>query len=356
MTTSSPIRGRLARPLFIATLSLLAICRPFTVYAQSTATTFTNPLLPSGADPWVVQHNGWYYVTHTTGNNIRLYRTRTMTALANAEWKTIWTPPATGDHAKELWAPEVHFVNGRWYCYYAADDGNNHHHRMWVLENTSDDPFAGTWTDKGKVALADDTWAIDGTLLSHRGKLYFAWSGWEGDKNVSQDIYITRMRDPLTPEGPRVRISRPELPWEVHGFAAGNTPTVNEGPQFIAHGNRVYIVYSASGCWTDHYALGLLTANAKADLLDRASWKKTPEPVFATDAGAQAFGPGHCSFFTSPDGKEHWLFYHANPGAGQGCGGRRSARIQPFTWKKDLPVFGKPAALDTPLAKPSGEK
>src|SRR5690606_3359152 len=118
--------------------------------------TFTNPLVTLGPDPWVIQKDGWYYVTHTTGKDLRLYRTRAMSRLREAEMKTVWTPPATGMNSKQIWAPEIHFLEGKWYFYYAADDGDNANHRMWVLENASADPFSGTWVDKGKLALPDD--------------------------------------------------------------------------------------------------------------------------------------------------------------------------------------------------------
>jgi GH43 family beta-xylosidase len=57
---------------------------------------FTNPLLPSGADPWVVAHNGTYYVTHSTGKDLKLYRTSDVSQLSKAQSKIVWTPPATG--------------------------------------------------------------------------------------------------------------------------------------------------------------------------------------------------------------------------------------------------------------------
>jgi len=44
-------------------------------YAQDT---FTNPLLPSGADPWCVYKDGFYYYTNTTGRNITLWKTMNM--------------------------------------------------------------------------------------------------------------------------------------------------------------------------------------------------------------------------------------------------------------------------------------
>jgi GH43 family beta-xylosidase len=313
---------------------------------------FRNPVLPSAPDPWVLQMDEWYYFTHTTGNSIRLYRSKKMSDLTNAEVKTVWSPPSSGMNSKNIWAPEIHFVNDKWYFYYAADDGNNSNHRIWVLENTSADPFQGTWIDKGQLPLPDGKWAIDGSIFEFQGNLYFLWSGWEGDTDVRQDIFIVKMKDPLTPEGDRITLSIPEHAWEK----SGSPPAVNEGPQFIHYEDKIFISYSASGCWTDDYSLGLLSADASSDLLDPASWVKSPEPVFTSNTSGQAFAPGHNSFFKSPDGKEDWIIYHANSSAAEGCGNKRSFRIQKLTWDDNgFPVFGRPVALSTYIPKPSGE-
>ncbi|MEJ1237535.1 glycoside hydrolase family 43 protein [Chryseolinea sp. T2] len=322
--------------------------------AQST---FTNPLLPSGPDPWNIYVDGYYYYTNTLGNRVDIWKTKDLSQLKTAERKTIWTPPPNTMYSKQLWAPEIHHLNGKWYAYFAADDGNNDHHRMYVLENSSSDPMTGTWNFKGKVADQDDKWAIDGSVFEHHGKLYFIWSGWEGDKNGRQDIYIAEMENPWTIRGRRVRISKPELDWERHGDLNNpNDPPhvdVNEGPQFLKHGKNVFIVYSASACWTDFYALGMLQADKSADLLDPSSWKKSEKPVFNQSTANGVFAPGHNSFFKSPDGQEDWILYHANDESGQGCGNKRSPRAQKFTWMNDLPVFGEPLKAGVPLPAPS---
>jgi GH43 family beta-xylosidase len=223
---------------------------------------------------------------------------------------------------------------------------------MFVLENSSADPTTGTWIFKGKIADPTDKWAIDGTVLELNGQLYFLWSGWEGDVDVRQDIYIARMSDPWTIQGNRVLISSPTLGWETIG-----NPDVNEGPEIIKNAaGRVFLVYSASGCWNDDYALGMMTLRAGGDPMNPSDWTKNAAPVFTKNTGGGAFGPGHNSFFKSVDGTEDWILYHANPQTGQGCGDMRSPRIQKFTWNGDgTPNFGTPVSIGAAITKPSGE-
>src|SRR5690606_39381391 len=109
------------------------------------AQTFTNPILPSGADPFCVFVDGYYYYTQTRGNRIDLWKTKDLSRLATAEYKTIWTPPMHKMYSKNIWAPEVHYLQGKWYVYFAADDGNNKNHRMYVIENKNSDPFSQHW-------------------------------------------------------------------------------------------------------------------------------------------------------------------------------------------------------------------
>ena len=350
-------------------MNRLAIVLSFLMLCQCTASrkgsvaaqqTFTNPLLPSGPDPWVIEKDGYYYYTHTTGSRLNIWKTKDITDLANAERKTVWVPPAGTAYSREIWAPELHFIRGKWYMYFAADDGQNRNHRMYVIENSAADPLQGTWTFKGKVADPSDKWAIDGSVFEHNKQLYMIWSGWEGDQNIKQDIYIARMKDPWTIDGHRKRISSPNFQWEKNADTSASRrslPDVNEGPQILRHKNKLFIVYSANGCWTDHYALGLLSTSMKSNLMDSASWNKDPQPVFVSAPEREVYAPGHNSFFKSIDGKEDWIIYHANPRPKLGCGNARSPRTQKFTWRADgKPDFGVPVKPGVALAVPSGNR
>jgi GH43 family beta-xylosidase len=330
-----------------------------------------NPLLNSGPDPWITYRGGFYYYMNTTANSLKIWKTRSLADLAHAESKAVWLPPASGPYSRDVWAPELHFLRGKWYIYFAADAGTNASHRIWALENDSADPLSGEWRMKGKVADASDRWAIDATVFEEGSRMFMIWSGWEGDTNVAQNLYIAELSDPWTIKGPRVKISSPEYPWEKVGdLTARRNPEenpglnrldpphveVNEGPEILRHGENIFVIYSAAGCWTDFYSMGLLAARAGGDLLNPASWKKSPIPVFWQSARANAYGTGHGSFFQSPDGTEDWMLYHANPQPSQGCGGHRSPRAQRFTWNADgTPDFGRPIGIGVPLDAPSGE-
>jgi GH43 family beta-xylosidase len=337
----------------------------FTVFSSgscqnqnSDVRTFTNPLLPAGADPWIIQKDGYYYYSSSSGGRLVLRKTKNPADLKTSDQVTIWTPPQGTSYSKELWAPELHFIQGKWYVYFAADDGNNSNHRMYVIENSSPDPTLGAWEFKGKVSDPSDKWAIDGSVFEYSGKLYMIWSGWEGDVNGQQNIYIARMKDPWTIDSDRVRISSPGYAWETVGDL--NNPNdvahvnVNEGPVALIHNGKLFVIYSASGCWTDNYCLGMLTFAGKDDLLDPVVWIKNPLPVFRQKPESGVYAPGHNSFFMSPDGKEHWILYHANSASGQGCGRFRSPRAQMFTWKNDgTPDFGEPVKQDIAIPVPS---
>lgn len=338
---------------FVCGLAL--VCALLPLSAQH-AGTFQNPLLPSGPDPWVVEDGGFYYYMNTTGSNLTIRRTRNLADLASADVRVVWTPPATGPYSKQLWAPELHRLNGKWYIYFAADGGKNEGHRIYVVENASANPLDGTWTFKGKVADATDKWAIDATVFIERGQNYILWSGWEGDRDGDQRLYIAHLRNPWTIDSPRTEISRATHPWEQVGDLPNRADTphvnVNEGPEILQHAGRTFLTYSASGCWTDFYELGLLEQTPGSDPLAADSWVKTNDPVFRGDSAAGVVAPGHNSFFRATDGTD-WLVYHANSAPHQGCGPRRSPRMQPFTWKADgTPDFGTPVNPSTPLHRP----
>ena len=207
--------------------------------------------------------------------------------------RIVFSPPRGTAYSRDLWAPELHHLDGRFYLYVAADDGHNATTACTCSRATAT-TLSSRSVFKGRIGDATDRWAIDGTVLAMPdGRRYFVWSGWEGREDVVQSLYIAPMSNPWTICGERVRISTPDHAWERVGW-----PLVNEGPT-VLHGRdgRVFVAYSASGSWTDDYCLGLLTLVGRDPLLP-SSWLKMPRPVFASSG--QVFGPGHACFVDRP--------------------------------------------------------
>lgn len=318
-------------------------------------TTFTNPLLSSGPDPWVIKKDSFYYYSNTSGDRIRLWRTKSMSQLSSAANQTIFTKPATGLNSQNIWAPELHFLDGKWYAYYTAGASTDQStQRLFVLENSSVDPWVGTWIDKGKISdPAADFFAIDATVFDYNSNRYIIWSGNASATDKTQRLYISRLLNPWTLASGRIIISSPQYSWEM----IGSPPAVNEGPEILkGPTGKIFLVYSASGCWTDDYSLGIMTLRDTGDPMNAADWSKTSTPVFTKNPSGLVYGPGHNAFFKSPDGSEDWIIYHANTSSGQGCGDTRNPRMQKFTWNGDgTPNFGQPLATGLAIKKPSGE-
>ncbi|MGO4184046.1 family 43 glycosylhydrolase [Paenibacillus sp. MCAF9] len=312
--------------------------------------TFKNTLASMDTpDPSIIYVNGFYYMTFThNGTDIMLMKSRSLD-FNQAERKVVWYPPVDTMYSANLWAPEIQYLQGKFYIYFAADNGENENHRMYALEAETSDPM-GSYAFKGQVTDATNKWAIDGLALEHEGQLYFVWSGWEGDLNVQQNTYIAPMSNPYTISGPRVLLSEPDLEWE----RAGGPPFINEGQAILKKDGRVWIAYSGAGSWTPFYSIGLLSLELGADPLDPAKWTKAEQPLMQMDGDAEVYGPGHNTFVASPDGTEDWIVYHATSGQGDGWNNRK-ARAQRIEWQKDgLPVFGSPLSLATPIEVPAG--
>lgn len=307
-----------------------------------------NPLIPQRADPFVCRHtDGFYYFTASVPeyDRIELRRAPTIAGLATAQPVDVWRKPATGPVSDLIWAPEIHFIDGAWYVYFAAAPSREikdhlFQHRIYILTTSAANPLAGPWELAGRMDTQRDTFCLDATCFRHRGQLYFVWAQKEKAIPGNSNLYIAPMANARALSGAPVMLSKPELDWEIQGFL------VNEGPAVLIRNRKVFISYSASAT-DERYCIGLLHADENADLLDPRSWTKSAQPVFRTCAEREVFGPGHNSFTVSEDGRRDLLVYHArnyreivgdplwNPD--------RHMCVQPLEWDAGgMPVFGLP--------------
>jgi GH43 family beta-xylosidase len=242
--------------------------------------------------------------------------------------------------------------------YYAAGESGPPfvHQRTGVLRSATDDVFSD-YEDMGVLYTGDNPddqasniWAIDMTMLEHKGKLYSIWSGWikqEPTDATQQHLYISEMENPWTMKGKRAKLSSP-----IEGWETGGPLNLNEGPEILKNGENVFVIYSCRESWLVEYRLGMLQLiNPEGNLLDQANWQKTG-PVF--QGNSQVLGVGHCSFVKSPDNTEDWIIYHSKKNSAPGW--ERDVRMQPFKWNADgTPDFGEAIPAGKPINLPSGE-
>jgi GH43 family beta-xylosidase len=319
------------------------------------APTFTNPIAP-GADPWVVQHNGFYYWCASENDlGVAVYRSERLTE--QGEKVIVWRAPEAGPHSREVWAPELHRLDGKWYIYVAASNGRNETHRMIVLESMGDEPTdefrfkAELYTGDEIATGKNNRWAIDGTILEHGAARYFIWSGWR-DERDEQSLYVARMANPWTLATNRVRIcANNDFAWERVDETAA-TRGLNEAPQVLVREGRVFVIYSASASWEVCYKLGLLELVPGGDPMTPQAWRKQREPVL--QATERTWGPGHNCFTKSPDGTEDWIVFHAKIETKPNW--KRAIHVQRFSWDENgTPIFGAPIDPGVAIGVPSGE-
>ncbi len=320
--------------------------------------TFANPV-GKGQDPWVIKKDGYYYFIESRNGGVYVSKNKKLTGIKSGE-TVVWSPPAAGkwNHAN-IWAPELHFIDGKWYIYYAAAKVAGFpfiYQRSGVLEAATSDP-QGKYVDKGQLYTGDDIndqstdkWAIDLTITKINNQLYAIWSGWVNNETTDktpQHLYIAKMSNPWTISSSRVEISSPTASWEK-----GPELDLQEGPEVLKHNDETFIIYSTQDSWLKTYKLGQLKLKSvTSDPMNPDSWTKSG-PVFEGDG--QVYGVGHASFTTSPDGTEDWIVYHTKKDSTPGWS--REIFMQPFTWKNDGdPDFGKPVMPGEQISVPSGQ-
>ena len=274
---------------------------------------YSSPLIKQRADPMIYRHtDGWFYFIATAPefDRIELRRSKTIAGLAETKPAVIWRKHDTGPQAANIWAPEIHYIEGRWVIYYAAGDGQKPWLiRMFALSNGHANPIAGEWLDEGQIKTPWDSFALDATTFTHKGKRYLLWAeadGYKPTQTYNSALLLAELETPTKIKLPITVLSEPALPWETIGYK------VNEGPSVIQRNGKLFVTYSASA--TDHhYAMGLLWADENSDIMNAKTWYKSPEPVFFTHEKLKRFGPGHNSFAVAEDGVTDLMVYHARP-------------------------------------------
>ena len=280
---------------------------------NGTITKYNEPWIEQRADPYVYRHtDGYYYFTASVPeyDKVVLRKSDSLMGLKGAEEVTIWVKHESGEMSRHIWAPEIHYLKGKWYIYYAAgEQADKWKIRPFVLECQGQDPIRDPWVECGKIKRADEdiysfeAFSLDATVFEHKGELYYVWAEKVSVGIQISNLYIARMATPTKLATEQVLLTTPDYDWERVGI------WVNEGPSVIKRGGRIFMTFSASSTGAT-YCMGLLSISEEEDILDPRAWKKERYPVLETDREKGIYGPGHNCFTVTEDGRDVCV-YHA---------------------------------------------
>ncbi len=296
---------------------------------QRTETIF--PLIARRADPHVLRYTlpsgekTWLFIaTDDNGQDEFFIRQAdTIAGIASAPDNRILGFGLSGTATNaQLWAPELHLVDGDLYILFAANADsvnawNGVQSYTMRLKPGGNPIVRADWEAPQRVVDAAGRpltsygtgITLDMTHFEDDGTDYVVWS----ERNVPSSgngpavLKIAKVAPSKTGAwqliGDRSTIAFPDRGWSA------NTSEVVEGPFVIKRNGKIMITFSGSNIdWT--YAVGLATAASGADLLDPATWAIRDYPIWHYEgAFTDNWGPGHNSYTYDDDGNLLNIFH-----------------------------------------------
>ena len=256
-------------------------------------------LVPDCADPYVLKHEGKYYLYGTGGKQgIRVYVSDNLATWSEAAGAKDGFALDSNDvwGSFGFWAPEVYLINDKFYMYFTVQE------RIAVAESES--PL-GPFVQKVKEPFNLDVPEIDTHLfIDDDGKKYFYFVRFT-DGN---EIWAAELNDDLRSikEETLTYCFGQSQPWEDSAKEPYPHAKVNEGPFILKHKGLYYLTYSANHTANPDYGVGYAISENPL-----GPWEKYKGNPILTGNGTNINGPGHHSFTTSPSG-QLYMVYHTH--------------------------------------------
>ncbi|MGM0621296.1 MAG: glycoside hydrolase family 43 protein, partial [Bacteroidota bacterium] len=226
---------------------LTIVCGNMSCVADEREEKNSGQKIPFG-DPFIVLHEDKYYAYGThDADGIEVY--------VSDDLHT-WRGPVGAKNGLALhkddvwadrwfWAPEIYFVNGKFYMYYSADEH--------ICVATSDSPL-GPFTQKVKKPMIENEKAIDNSLfIDDDGTPYLFFDRF----NDGLNIWVAELEENLLEIKPGTmhKCINVSQEWEEVW------PRVNEGPFVIIRNGKYFMTYSANSYESPFYGIGFATAD-----------------------------------------------------------------------------------------------
>ncbi|RIX59714.1 hypothetical protein D3P08_06195 [Paenibacillus nanensis] len=296
---------------------------------------FNNPLY-QGQDPFVTYKDGFYYFVSSSNldSNNKVYVSKSRTLVDQGEKVMVFDSKGT---QTRIFAPEIFFLDGRWYIYYCADlKEYGYRHMATVLESVSDDP-QGEYVSKGAIYTGvngEYREANDFTVFELNGQLYGVWG----------------TLGPGEPAGPA--IAPMDNPYTISADRTILRNGGGEGPRVLQRDGKIFITVSEGDYASNGYRLSYFM-NTDGDVLNPDSWTRQNDVFTST---SDVSGPARAGFVKSADGTEDWMIYHSRVYKDTERNWWRQVHIKKFGWNEDgTPNFGKPVSPYEWQQLPSGD-
>ena len=258
-------------------------------------------LVPDCADPHVLYHDGQYYLYGTGGDDgIKVYISKNLAVWTKAQGATngyaLHKKDVWGD--KWFWAPEVYYINDKFYMFYSAEE------KIAVAESSSPlGPFIQS--DEFKKPFHSNIYEIDTHLfIDDDGKKYLYFVRF----NNGNEIWGAELNDNLRSikESTLKHCIATSQTWERSPISPAANARVNEGPFILKHNGIYYLTYSANSYENPNYGIGYATSENPL-----GPWVKYEQnPILI--GNDKISGVGHHSFITKSSGCQYVIYHSHN--------------------------------------------
>lgn len=238
------------------------------------------------ADPYILYHDNTYYAYGTSdANGIVVYTSRDLKFWTKAPRLALHKNDSYAD--RWFWAPEVYFINGKFYMYYSADEH--------ICVATAQSPLGPFVQDVKQPMFAEK--GIDHSLfIDDDGKAYLFFVRFTNGNAIwmaeMENDYKTIKTSTL-----RLCFAANTSGWEA------SMGKVNEGPFCIKHNGYYYLTYSANDYQSQNYGVGYAFTNTLS-----GNWTKyNGNPVLIKPNGL--VGAGHHCLFRDKDQQLKMVFH-----------------------------------------------
>lgn len=294
-------------------------------------------------DPVLVKEKGTYYVfgtglTQKTSPDLVHWTAQPAPFSGLPHWATVAIPGA-----KDMWAPDLSFFNGRWHLYYAVSTFGSNRSAIGLATSPTLDPKAPGygWRDDGLVVMSrhgDDYNAIDPNhVIDRAGHHWLALGSFWGGLKLFE----------LNPTTGKL-LNNDEKPIGIaRRLAPAGGPAAIEAPFIVPHGAYYYLFasydYCCKGVNSTYYTVVGRSSDIRGPYIGRdGSSMMNGEGSIILRADLEERerfrGPGHSGFLHDDDGRDY-IVYHAYDRTNHGA---PTLRISPIRWDGE----GWPVAVD----------